>query len=195
MPRRAAALAWLAAARPLAARLCAFARRTGRARRGWPLFAPRGSWLTLPMFRALAATLGRVAFLRLPLGAGLDHRQRHAVPLLIHRQHPDVDHVADGRHLVGALHVAVGHLADVYQAAVLQADIDERAEVDHVQDRALQLHARLEVLELEDALLEHRRRQVVARVAARARQCVEDVAHRRHADMKSCGDLIRLDPF
>ena len=183
-PAGAARLAAAAVAAAAAARLAAPAaagRRPAAAAR-------RGRWLRggRPAGRAAAASrrccggccgCWRPALRRLALGAGRDHRQRHAAALLVHRQHPDRHHVADRHHVVGALDVAVGHLADVDQAAVLQADVDEGAEIDDVQHRALQLHARLQVLELEDALLEDRRRQVLARVAAGPGQRVEDVAH------------------
>ena len=103
---------------------------------------------------------------------------------MVDAHHPDGHHVADAHHVVRALDVAVGELADVDQARVLQADVDERAEVDDVEHRPLQLHAGLEVLELEDALLEDRLGQVVARVAVGPGQGVEDVAQGRLADLQ-----------
>jgi len=43
---------------------------------------------------------------------------------------------------------AIGKLAHMNQAAVVQADIDKRSKIDHVQYRAGQFHARLKILEL-----------------------------------------------
>ena len=59
-------------------------------------------------------------------------RRAVAQALAVHGDDPDADHVADGGHVVGALDVAVGHLADVDEPDVLQADLDEGAEIDHV---------------------------------------------------------------
>ncbi len=75
----------------------------------------------------------------------------------------------------------------MHQPAVLQTDVHKRAEIDDVQHRALQLHARLQVLDLEDVLAEDRRRQVVARIAQRPGQRVENVVHCRHADFQLLG--------
>src|SRR5262249_56674653 len=110
----------------------------------------------------------------LALRARLDHGQRYAPPPRIHRQYPHGYHVAYRRHLIGILDVAIRHLANVDQAAVFEADVDERAEIDDVENRALQLHARLKVLELQDALLEDRRGQGFARIAARPGPGVQD---------------------
>src|SRR5262249_45199495 len=70
------------------------------------------------------AALGWLAF-----GAGGDHRQRHAVAFLVHRQHPYGNDIVDGDHVVRALDVAIGDLADVHQAPVLAADVHERAAI------------------------------------------------------------------
>src|SRR5205823_3463136 len=134
--RRAAALAALrrpaailpllsAALLPLRSALLARRRRRPVAARWWPFAARRR----------------RFALRRLAFGSRLDHRQRHAAPLLVHRHHPHVDHVADRHHVIRTLDVAVRHLADVDETAILQADVDERPEIDDVQHRPLQLHA------------------------------------------------------
>ena len=68
----------------------------------------------------------------------------------------------------------VGQAADVHQAAVVHADIDETAEIDHVEHRAGQFHAGGQVFQLQHALLEDRRRQVLARVAAGTGQLREN---------------------
>src|SRR5262249_5044389 len=101
----------------------------------------------------------RPPLLRLALRAGPDHRQPDAAAAGVDRKAPARHQTAHRHHTVVPLDVAVGHLADVDQAAVLQADVDEGAEVDDVEDGPLQFHAGLEVFQLEDALLEDGRRQ------------------------------------
>ncbi len=130
----------------------------------------------LPLF---AAGRRRAAFLWATLAAGFDHRERDAMPLSVHGQHPDTDHVTDRHHVVRTLDIAVGHLADVNQTAVLQSDVDEGAEIDHVQDGSLQFHPGLEILELEDALLEHGGRQIFSRVSSGARKSIHEVEESR----------------
>src|SRR5207248_3044201 len=118
--RRQTALApWRSALRCPTSLRAGFALRTGLALLLRPGFA-----LGTGLARRRAAALRRLA-----LRAGLDHRQRHAPPFVVHRQHPHRHHVADRHNIVRAFDVAVGHPADVYQAAVLQADIDEGAEI------------------------------------------------------------------
>ena len=114
--------------------------------------------------------------------AGPDHRQRHSPPLLVDLHHPDMHGIAHRHDLVRIADEAVGHAADVDQAAVVHADIDEAAEIDDVQDRARKLHAGRQVFQLEDALLEDRRRQVFAGIAAGPGQLREDVLQRQSAD-------------
>src|SRR5262249_50058460 len=137
-------------------------RRRGQGRAGGPRAATAATAPAPTLHRARPATLA-VALARLAPGAPttprpalrtamalrtrLDHRQRDALPLLVHAHHPDRDHVADTHHVVRALDVAVGQLADVNQARILQPDIDERAEIHDVQDRAFELHAGGQVLE------------------------------------------------
>ena len=55
---------------------------------------------------------------------------------LIDIDDPDLEHVADADDFVRIANEAVGQAADVHQAAVGQADIDEDAEIDDVEDRA-----------------------------------------------------------
>src|SRR3954469_2583051 len=86
-----------------------------------------------------AATAARAA--SGTLGPRLDHRQRDPLPFVIDTHYPGRHHVADAHHVVRALDVAVGELADVDQARVLQPDVHEGAEVHDVQDGPLQLHA------------------------------------------------------
>ena len=75
------------------------------------------------------------------LAAGGDRGERNAAAVLIDIDDPDLQHVADADDFVRIANEAVGQAADVHQAAVGQADIDEDAEIDDVEHRARQLHA------------------------------------------------------
>ncbi len=126
--------------------------------------------------RACLSWLPRlVSLLRLALAARLNHRQRNPVALLVNRQNPNGDDVADGYHVIGALDIAIGHLADMDQAAILETDIHEGAEINHVQDGPLEFHSRLEIFQLENALLEDGRRQVFTRITSRACESLQNI--------------------
>ena len=103
---------------------------------------------------------------------------------MVHGQDPDSDHVSDCDHIVRILDVAVRHLTDVHQAAILQTNVDEGPEIDDIEHRPFQFHAGLQVLQLEDSLLENRRRQILARIAARPTECLQDIFQGRHADLQ-----------
>jgi hypothetical protein len=128
----------------------------------------------------------------LPLGSRFDHRQRNAFPLLVHSHHPGRDHIADAHHVVRALDVAIGELADVHQPRILEADVDESPEVDHIQDRPLELHARDQVFDLQDPLLEDRLGQVVSRVALGATERFDDVSQGEFADLQLARQLEHI---
>jgi hypothetical protein len=55
--------------------------------------------------------------------------------LLIDVDHPNLDHIAHRHHIVRTFDITASHLADVYQAAVLEANIYEGAKVNDIQDR------------------------------------------------------------
>ena len=82
----------------------------------------------------------------------------------------------DLHHLARVLDEAVGQLGDVHQPVLVHADVDEGAERGDVGDHALQLHARLQVGDLLDALLEGGGLELGARVAAGLLQLGQDVA-------------------
>ena len=123
----------------------------------------------------------------------LDHGQRHALALVVDAHHPDRHHIAHAHHVVRALHVSIGKLADVDQPRILQADVDERPEVDDVQDRALELHAGGKVFDLQDAFLEDRLGKIVAGVALGAAEAVDDVAQRELAGFELASQLADVD--
>ena len=127
------------------------------------------------------------------LRAGRHHGERDALSLAVDAQNPDGHDVAHADDVVRAADVAVGELADVDEAGVLEADIDEGAEVDHVQDGALELHALGQVFELEHALLEDRLGQVFTRVAVGPGQGFADVEQGRLADTEVAGRRRDID--
>ena len=120
----------------------------------------------------------------MPLGTRLDHRQRDPLALVIYAHDPYIYHVADAYHVVWALHVTIGKLANVHQARILETDIDERSKVDDIQNSSLQLHARAQVFDLQDTLLEDGLGQIVAWVAFGTTQGFDDVAQGELADFK-----------
>ena len=112
----------------------------------------------------------------------LAHRQADAAFLLIDAKHPNRYSVANGDHIHRMLDEFVAQLRDMNEPVVLDADIDESAEVDDVAHRAMKLHARLQILDAQHIRVEDRSRQLFARVAARALKAVQDVAKRRNTD-------------
>ena len=125
----------------------------------------------------------------LPFRAGLHHRQGDPFAFLINAHHPDRHHVAHAHHIVRALDVAIGKLADMNKPRILEADVDEGAKIDHVEHGSLQLHGGRQVLELQDALLEDRLGQVVARVAFRPAEGLDDVSQGEFANLELLGQL------
>ena len=79
------------------------------------------------------------------------------------------------------------------ECRVLQADIDERAEIDDVQHGPLQLHADFDVIEREDSLAEDRQRQIRARVATGTEQRVHNVGQGGDANRQLFGQLRDRD--
>ena len=101
--------------------------------------------------------------------------------------------VAHRHHVVRIADELVGQPADVNQAAVVHADVDEAAEIDHVQHRAGQLHAGRQVFQLDDAAFEDRRGQILAGIAARPDQLRQNVRERQRADLQLLGQRFRFD--
>ncbi len=62
---------------------------------------------------------------------------------------------------------AVGHLRDMHEAILLDANIHKRAEVDDIAHRALQHHPLFQVFQLQHVLAQNRFRQAIARVESR----------------------------
>ena len=143
------------------------------------------SWLSFPLLPAsLATTLATLSAAALALRARFHHCQRDTLPLLIDTHDPDRHHIAHADHVVRRLDVSIGELTDVNETRVLQADIHERAEIDHVKHGAFQLHAGGQILELEDALFEDRLGKIVARVAFRSAKGLDDISERELTDLQ-----------
>jgi len=60
------------------------------------------------------------------------HTEPYPASLQIHIDYFDRHDIAHADDLERAVDVAVGQLADVHQAVLLDADVDEGAEVDHI---------------------------------------------------------------
>jgi hypothetical protein len=92
-----------------------------------------------------------VAVVAAPLALGLHrrvelHRQADALARQVHLLHPHLDDLAGLDHLARVADELVRQLADVHQAVLVHAQVDEGAELRHVADRAFQHHAGLQVL-------------------------------------------------
>ena len=61
----------------------------------------------------------------------------------------------------------IGHLADMDQAVLMDADVDEDPDSGHVGDYALQYHSFAQIVELVDTLGELDDLELFARIAAR----------------------------
>jgi hypothetical protein len=90
---------------------------------------------------------------------------------------------------VRTLDVTIGKLTDVDQPRILQADVHECAEIDHIEHSAFQLHPGSKILEFENPLLEDRLGQVVPRVAFGPAKGFDDVAQGELADIQLLGQL------
>jgi hypothetical protein len=89
--------------------------------------------------------------------------------------------------------VAIGQSADVNQTAVRQTNIDEYAEVDHVEHGRLQFHAWLQVFKLRDAAAEQRRRETFARIETRPRERIQNIAKQVSTDVQLGRELLNND--
>ena len=76
------------------------------------------------------------------------------------------------------------------QSVLVHRDIDERAEVGHVANDALDLHAVFEVVEIHEVGAKYGWRQRVAHVPAGLYQLLHDIGERRHAYAYLRGDAL-----
>jgi hypothetical protein len=106
---------------------------------------------------------------------------------MVNTHYPHGHHIPHAHDVVRALDVPIRQLADVYQAGILEPNVDECTEVHDVEDSSFELHARAQVLQLENPLLENRLGKVVARVALRARQRFDHVTQGELANVQLAG--------
>ena len=103
------------------------------------------------------------------------HRQTYAVSVHIHIQDLDMDLLIKVYHLIRVFDVVVGHLADVDEAVLMHADVDESAEGGDIGDDAVEGHPDAQVVDGADVLVELEGFKSLARVAAGLVQLGEDV--------------------
>src|SRR5574344_1694866 len=123
------------------------------------------------MIIAAPVSAGDRAFFR---RSGL-HRKADALLTRIHGEDADLDHVAHGEDVLRVLHIAVANLGDVHEAVLMDADIDERAEVRDVRDDAFHPAARDEIVDALDLVIEFRVAEFLARIARRLLEFREDI--------------------
>lgn len=113
------------------------------------------------------------------------HCQTEPAALLIDIQNGDLNHVADRNDLGWMLDKFIADLRNVYQTVLVDADIDEYAEINDIAHRSAEHHAGLEILQFQNIRAQNRRGQFVARVAAGFDKFLDDVLQRRHTDTAS----------
>ncbi|GAA5608236.1 hypothetical protein Sgri01_06600 [Streptomyces griseus] len=142
-----------------------------------PLALLRGT--AAPLAAALLPAAGAAARAGLVVEA---QRQRDPLARYVDVHDLDLHDVPGLHHVARVLHEGLRQRRDVDQAVLVDADVDERAERRDVRHDALQHHARLQVAELLDALLEGRRSESGPGVAPRLLQLLEDVRHGRQPE-------------
>ena len=114
---------------------------------------------------------------------GLFHRERNPFPRQIDFQNGDLYLLLHSYNFGRIAHESVGQLADVHQAVLVYADIDEGAESGDVGDDSGQLHSRFQILDLLHPFGEAERLEFAARIATRFRQLLENIAQGGHPDL------------
>ncbi len=149
---------------------------------------PRGALLRWALISR--AAIGRSLLVAgLALGAGGDGGERNAATRLIDIDDPDLEYVADTDDLVRVADETVRQTTDVNEAAIGEADIQENAKIDDIEDCARQLHTRGQVFELHDPAPEEGRGKIVARIKGRAGERSEDVLEQVRPDGQLGGEL------
>ena len=113
---------------------------------------------------------------------GSPHRQGDALADDVDLDDADLHDIPRLHHFVRVAHEAIGELREVDEAVLVNADVDEGAERGDVGDGSLEPHARLQVLDVVDALGKSRGLELRPGIAARLLQFGDDVAHRRQAE-------------
>ena len=103
----------------------------------------------------------------------------------------DLDNVAGLEELGGVADEAVAHLGDVEQAVVVNADVNEATEVNHVSDSTLQLHFGLQVVDVKNVGGENGCGCVVTDITAGLLKLGDNVLKSRLTDSESVSSLFK----
>jgi hypothetical protein len=100
-----------------------------------------------------------------------------ANPLLLDIDGQDLDFndIADGIEFGDILYELIGHFGDMDQPVLMDIDIDEHAEVHDIPDGPIKDHARLKVFDVFGLLVKLDDLHVIAKVAARAFDFLDNV--------------------
>ena len=89
------------------------------------------------------------------------------------------------------LYESVGELGDVNESVLMNANVNERAEVDNVSHGTVEHHIGLEVLDAHNVVAKRRRREAVSDVSSGLLKLGDDVVKRGCADAAFRADLRR----
>ena len=81
------------------------------------------------------------------------------------------------------------------ETVLVDADIDESAEIYDVSDRAGKFHSLFQIVHVENVVAKHRRGEIVAQVASRLHEFFDYIGKRRFSDADLFADLIRSGFF
>ena len=82
------------------------------------------------------------------------HRERDAVAAVVNLNHSDLHMLMQLHYVERMCNAAVGHLGDMHQSVLMDADIHEGTEVGDVRDDAWQHHSLHKVVDGGDILVE-----------------------------------------
>ena len=105
--------------------------------------------------------------MRLVFGRNPFHCQRNPLFLRVAGKYLDGDDVADLQAFGRMFDEAVGNLRDVNEPVLMDADVDECAEIGQIAHRSLQNHPFVQVGEIHDVRPQQRRRQGQSRPQGR----------------------------
>ena len=93
----------------------------------------------------------------------------------VNAQDFDFDDIADGIEFGDILYELIGHFGDMDQPVLMDVDIDEHAKVHDIPDGPIKDHARLKVFDVFGLLVKLDDLHVIAKVAARAFDFLDNV--------------------
>ena len=97
----------------------------------------------------------------------------------------DTDVLMEFDYISGMGNATIGHLGDMYKTILMDPDVDKGTKVSNVGDDARQFHAFNEVVDGIDARIELKLFNLLARVATRFLQFLEDIGEGRDAYLVS----------